>query len=98
MDTRETDVLNTEAARSANDERHICPMPLDITERAIRLWSNPSDIVLSPFMGIGSEGVVALKAGRRFVGVELKDSYFKQACRYLDAEDRQGNLFGTAAE
>src|SRR3990167_2722332 len=98
MDTRETDVLNTEAARSANDERHICPMPLDITERAIRLWSNPSDIVLSPFMGIGSEGVVALKAGRRFVGVELKDSYFKQACRYLDAEDRQENLFGTAAE
>lgn len=93
MDTRETDVLNTDAARSVNDEKHICPMPLDITERVVRLWSNPGDVVLSPFMGIGSEGVVALKHGRKFVGVELKESYWRQASRYLDAEDRQDGLF-----
>lgn len=93
MDTRETDVLNADAARAPGDEKHICPMPLDITERAVTLWSNPSDVVLSPFMGIGSEGVVSLKLGRKFVGVELKDTYFNQACRYLDAQDRQEDLF-----
>lgn len=92
MDTRETDVLNTEAARSANDEKHICPMPLDLIERCITLWSNKGDVVLSPFMGIGSEGVTALKLKRKFVGVELKESYFRQACRYLDGADRQGEL------
>lgn len=92
-DTRETDVLNSEAARAPGDEKHICPMPLDITERVVRLWSNPGDVVLSPFMGIGSEGVVALRCGRRFIGVELKDSYFAQACRYLETEDRQSDLF-----
>jgi DNA modification methylase len=93
MDTRETNVLNADVARSANDEKHICPMPLDITERVVRLWSNPGDVVLSPFMGIGSEGVVALKHGRKFVGVELKETYWRQASRYLDAEDRQDSLF-----
>lgn len=93
MDTRETDVLNADAARSANDEKHICPMPLDITTRVVKLWSNPGDVVLSPFMGIGSEGVVALKHGRRFVGVELKESYWRQACRYLAAQDAQDDLF-----
>jgi DNA modification methylase len=94
MDTQETNVLNADAARTAEDEKHICPMPLDITERAVRLWSNAGDTVLSCFMGIGSEGHVSLKAGRRFVGVELKESYWRQACRYLEAQDRQGNLFG----
>lgn len=74
-DTRETDVLNADAAREAKDEKHICPMPLDITERATRLWSNAGDVVLSPFMGIGSEGVVALKTKRKFIGVELKETY-----------------------
>lgn len=81
MDTRETDVLNVQVARRDRDEKHLCPMPLDLTERAVRLWSNPGDVVLSPFMGIGSEGVVSLRCGRRFVGVELKDSYFAQAVR-----------------
>lgn len=93
MKTRETDVLNVNAARAPGDEKHICPMPLDITERVVRLWSNAGDVVLSPFMGIGSEGVVALKMGRRFVGVELKESYYRQAARYLDAQDRQDDLF-----
>jgi len=95
----ETDVLNVKAARDGQDEKHLCPMPLNITERAIRLWSNPGEVILSPFMGIGSEGVVALKTRRRFVGIELKDSYFKQACRYLrDAQDnQQADLFAEVA-
>jgi len=90
MDTRETDVLNAE--RAPNDEKHICPMPLDLTKRAITLWSNEGDTVLSPFMGIGSEGVAALELRRRFVGVELKREYFEQAISHLEARDRQQRL------
>lgn len=90
-DTRETDVLN--ASRDPNDEKHICPMPLDLTTRAICLWSNPGDVVLSPFMGIGSEGVAALRAGRKFVGIELKESYWNQACEHLESVDSQSDLF-----
>lgn len=85
MDTRETDVLN--AQRDPADEKHICPMPLDLTRRIVTLYSNPGDVVLSPFMGIGSEGVVALKQRRKFVGVELKESYWRQACRHLGAAE-----------
>jgi DNA modification methylase len=92
-DTRETDVLNAE--RSVNDEKHICPMPLDLTTRAITLWSNPGDTVLSPFMGIGSEGVAALEAGRKFVGIELKREYFEQACDHIGARAAQPDLFAT---
>ena len=86
-DTRTTDVLEAEGARAPGDEKHICPMPLDLTTRATHLWSNEGDTVLSPFMGIGSEGVVALRNRRRFIGVELKDTYYKQAVGYLKAED-----------
>lgn len=86
MHTRETDVLN--ATRDPKDEKHICPMPLDLTTRAITLWSNPGDVVLSPFMGIGSEGFCAMKLKRKFIGVELKESYFRQACRNIDAAER----------
>lgn len=60
-----------------------CPLQLDVIERCIGLWSNPGDLVLSPFAGIGSEGYQALKMGRRFVGAELKDSYFEMACKHL---------------
>ena len=81
MNTRETDVLN--AKRGPKDEKHICPMPLDLTERVVKMWSNPNDVVLSPFMGIGSEGYVATKMKRRFVGVELKTEYFNQAVGHL---------------
>jgi len=96
MNTRETDVLN--AKREASDEKHICPMPLDLTTRATALWSNPGDVVLSPFMGIGSEGFAALKLHRRFVGVELKESYWRQATRHLsDAESNSVSLFDTLA-
>jgi hypothetical protein len=99
MQTRETDVLHADGARQPNDERHICPMPLDLTARIVTMYSNPGDVVLSPFMGIGSEGVVALRQRRKFVGVELKESYFTQACRYLRSEDAQFNdLFSQAAE
>ena len=81
MNTRETDVLN--ASRDPLDEKHICPMPLDLTARAINMWSNPGDVVLSPFMGIGSEGDCALRLKRKFVGVELKESYWRQAVKNL---------------
>lgn len=96
MNTRETDVLN--AKRDPLEERHICPMPLDIIQRAICLWSNPGDVVLSPFAGIGSEGYVALKQKRRFVGVELKLEYFTQAKRHLsNAEANAVDLFDALA-
>lgn len=93
MTVQQSNVLNVQAAREANDERHLCPLQLDVIERGLIMWSNPGDIVLSPFMGIGSEGVTSLKLGRRFVGVELKESYWRLACRYLDAQDRQDDLF-----
>lgn len=93
MDIDQTNTLNVQAARDPKDERHICPLQLDLIERCVALWSNPGETVLSPFMGIGSEGVVSLRAGRRFVGVELKDSYFRQAVANLEAEDRQERLF-----
>jgi DNA modification methylase len=96
MNTRETDVLNGRG--DPTDERHICPMPLDLTTRATMLWSSPGDVVLSPFMGIGSEGFVALKQRRRFVGVELKETYWRQASRHLsNAESGAVDLFDELA-
>jgi DNA modification methylase len=77
--------LQRESAREENDERHICPLQLGVIERALHLWSNPGDMVMSPFMGIGSEGYMALKMKRRFVGYELKRSYWQQAWANLDA-------------
>lgn len=97
MDIQQTDTLNVAAARDPKDERHVCPLQLDLINRALVLWSNPGDVVLSPFMGIGSEGVVSLERKRRFIGVELKESYFRQACKYLDGVDRQGDLFSVLA-
>jgi DNA modification methylase len=93
MTVNQSNVLNVKMAREQNDERHLCPLQLDVIERALVMWSNPGDIVLSPFMGIGSEGVSSLKLGRRFIGTELKESYWKQACRYLEAQDQQDDLF-----
>lgn len=83
MDINQTNVLNVRTAKDDKDEKHLCPLQLDLIERAIRLWSNPNDIVLSPFMGIGSEGWGSLKAGRKFVGFELKEAYFRQAIKNL---------------
>lgn len=92
MDIRQTDVLNVKAARDPKDERHLCPLQLDLIERAIRLWSNEGDTILSPFMGIGSEGWGALKCRRRFIGFELKGSYYRQAIRNL--ENMSDTTFG----
>ena len=78
-DIRQTYTLNTGGAKDANDEKHICPLQLDVIARGLVLWSNKGDIVLSPFGGIASEGYQAIKMGRKFIGIELKDSYYKQA-------------------
>ena len=86
---RETDTLNERVAREAADERHICPLQLPLIERCVRLWSNKGETVLSPFAGIGSEGVVAVRQGRRFIGCELKSSYWKTACEHLTAAEQQ---------
>ena len=91
MDINPSDTLQHRSAREDEDERHICPLQLEVIRRAIHLWTNPNDVVLSPFAGIGSEGHVALKFGRRFVGIELKRSYWEQARRNLiAAEESQG--------
>lgn len=98
-DINQTDTLQYRTARDTDDERHICPLQLDVIERSIQLWSNPGDVVWSPFTGIGSEGYVALKMGRKFIGAELKASYYALAKRNLhDAVTRkQYDLFGDAA-
>jgi DNA modification methylase len=93
MTIDQANVLNVQAARDAKDERHLCPLQLDVIERGLIMWSNPNDTVLSPFMGIGSEGVMAIKLRRRFIGIELKESYWRLASQYLDAQDRQSDLF-----
>ena len=80
---KETDTLQVRMARDAQDERHLCPLQLGVIERCIKLWSNPGDLILDPFAGIASTGYVALQNGRKFVGVELKESYWKVACEYL---------------
>jgi DNA modification methylase len=92
MDINPSETLQGRSAREHDDERHICPLQLEVIRRGLRLWSRPGDRVLSPFAGIGSEGYEAIKAGREFVGIELKQSYFEQACANLriaanDAKD-----------
>ena len=97
MDINPSDTLQYRSAREHDDERHICPLQLEVIRRAMELWSRPGDVVLSPFTGIGSEGYVALEKGRRFIGVELKRSYYEQAARNLmsvDAGPAQKDLFG----
>lgn len=81
MDIKQSNTLNRKDARESDDERHICPLQLDVIERCIALWSNPNDIILDPFAGIGSTAYTALKMGRRTVGVELKESYYEQAVK-----------------
>jgi DNA modification methylase len=94
MDINASDTLQYMSAREDNDERHICPLQLEVIRRGLRMWSKPGDVVLSPFTGIGSEGYVAVSEGRRFVGAELKRSYFEQAGRNLAGAGRQVGLFG----
>jgi hypothetical protein len=84
MDINPSDTLQYRSAREHNDERHICPLQLEVIRRAVKLWTNPGDTVWSPFAGIGSEGFVALEMGRKFIGSELKPSYYRQACKNLE--------------
>lgn len=79
MDIRQSDTLQRTSARAEKDERHICPLQLEVIKRCIELWTNPGDIVLDPFAGIGSTNYVALRMNRRTMGVELKESYYNQA-------------------
>jgi DNA modification methylase len=99
MDINPSDTLQYRSAREHDDERHICPLQLEVIRRGITLWTNPGDIVLSPFMGIGSEGFVSLELGRRFVGVELKKSYFDQAVKNLELATKEAtqDMFREAA-
>jgi DNA modification methylase len=97
---RETDVLSAHQARDNDDERHLCPLQLPVIERCVRLWSGHDETILSPFAGIGSEGVGALRHGRRFVGIELKPSYYRVAVdnlRRAEAEAALPSLFDGAS-
>ncbi len=97
-DINPSDTLQYTSAREHDDERHICPLQLEVIRRGVMLWTNPDDIVLSPFMGIGSEGHVSVQMGRRFVGVELKASYYQQAVRNLaTAHASTADLFSVEA-
>jgi DNA methylase len=93
-DINQSRTLNKLPARDENDEKHMCPLQLDVIERCIHLWTNPGDLVFSPFTGIGSEGYTAVKMGRRFVGTELKPQYWDLACQNIaDAVVEQSGLF-----
>lgn len=96
FDIRQTNTLNARLARQKEDERHMCPLQLDVIERCLELWTNPGDLVLSPFAGIGSEGYVSVKIDRRFIGIELKKSYFDHAVKNIASvkdEKEQMELF-----
>ena len=95
-DINPSDTLQKTSAREEKDEKHICPLQLDVIRRAINLWTNPNDIVLTPFLGIGSEVYQALKMGRRGIGIELKESYFNQAvknCELAIEDENQMRIF-----
>lgn len=98
-DINQSDTLSFRVARAEHDERHISPLQLTPVRRCIDLWTNPGDVVLSPFAGIGTAGYVAIEMGRRFVGAELKPSYYQQAATNLEAAERAslgGTLFDHA--
>jgi len=98
-DINPSNTLQHRSAREEKDERHICPLQLDVIHRALQLWTNPGDVVLSPFAGIASEGYEAIRLGRKFIGAELKESYYKQAVGNLNAAQQEsfGDLFSNAA-
>lgn len=87
MDIRETDTLNVKDGRGDDDTKHICPLQLGVIRRLIKLFSNPGELVFSPFAGIGSEGFVAVQEDRRFYGCEIKPEYYEAACRNLERAD-----------
>jgi hypothetical protein len=96
FDINQTRVLSSEIARDEQDEKHVCPLQLDTIERCLELWSNPGDTVLTPFAGIGSEVYCAVEAGREAIGIELKESYYRQAVKNLNSlkqSKKQKELF-----
>lgn len=96
FDIDQTKTLNERVAREDKDEKHCCPLQLQTIERCLELWTNPNDLVLSPFAGIGSEGYCSIESGRRFIGIELKSSYYKQAVKNIksvETTERQQELF-----
>lgn len=96
MDINQSRTLQYRGGRDDKDEQHISPLQLDVIERCIHLWSNPGDIVFTPFLGIGSEVYGAVEMGRKGLGIELKPSYFKQAVKNLkSAKPIVGDLFDT---
>lgn len=98
MDIRQSNTLNGKSAREEQDERHICPLQLDVIARGINLWSNENDIVLDPFAGIGSSNYVALKMGRRTIGVELKENYYNLALENVEKADMDYIIEGITNE
>lgn len=88
MDINQGEVLNAKIARADEDERHLCPLQLGVIRRCLELWTNPGDLVLSPFAGIGSEGYESVRMGRRFMGIELKPEYAKTAASYLESAEK----------
>ena len=95
-DINPNDTLQFRSAREHDDERHICPLQLEVIRRGIKLWTNPGDVVLTPFLGIGSEAFCAVEMGRKAVGVELKKSYFDQAVKNIASLSMQADLFAIA--
>jgi DNA modification methylase len=95
---RESGTLQAASARENKDERHICPLQLETIERCVRLWSNPGDLVLDPFSGIGSTGFVAVRHGRKSVGIELKPAYWRQGVINMKRANMQESLFTEATE
>jgi DNA modification methylase len=99
MDIQQTNVLNKIEAKQSKDEKHICPLQLDVIDRLVELYSNPGETVLTPFMGVGSEVYSPVSMGRNAIGIELKESYYKQAILNLETvydrfkNDNQQNLF-----
>lgn len=100
MDIHSGDTLQYRSAREEEDEKHICPLQLEVVRRGLRLWTNPGDVVFSPFAGIGTEGYVSIEQGRRFIGVELKPSYYGQSVKNLQGAEQKGqaDMFGGALD
>lgn len=97
-DINPNDTLQFRSAREHDDERHICPLQLDVIRRGVELWTNPGEVVLTPFGGIGSEAYIAVEMKRRAIAFELKTSYFEQMCRNMRSLIDQGSLFGSTEE
>lgn len=95
-DINPNDTLQYASAREHDDERHICPLQLEVIRRGVRLWTKPGDIVFSPFTGIGSEGFVSVQMDRKFIGAELKEIYYRQACGNLKSAVKQVDMFAEA--